>query len=234
MTLYTLGRTLHVAVGAVTLITFWTAALAPKGSPRHRQAGRIYLLSLIGILATASLMLVARLRAGDFAIASFLTFISIYLGTSAWLAWASIRRRRDVAVLTGVVYRLLASFNIAAGLLMIALFVAKRFPLLLVLSTVGVGQGMVMWRLVRRGPRDERWWLEQHMNGAVVNFGATHDTFLALAVGSLVPVLRAPWPRATIAAVVLSIAMALRIWLGRRYLGRHDRAKEAQPMALAS
>jgi hypothetical protein len=233
MTLYALGRTLHVAVGVVTLITFWTAALARKGSPRHRRAGRIYLLSLVGILATASLMLAARLRAGDYAIASFLTFITTFLGTSAWLAWSSIRKRRDVVLLTGPVYRLLASLNIAAGLLMIGLFVMVRVPLVLILSTVGLGLGSSMWRLVLRGPRDENWWLEQHMNAAVVNFGATHDTFLAVAVGSIFPVLRAPFPRAMVAVIVLSTAMALRIALGRRYLRRGPSRQESEPLALA-
>ena len=100
MTLYALGRMLHVIVGVVTLITFWTAALAPKGSPRHRAAGQIYLLSLVGILATASLMLVDRLRAGQLDLAAFLFFIAIFLGTSAWLAWASIRSRRDAVSYT--------------------------------------------------------------------------------------------------------------------------------------
>jgi hypothetical protein len=234
MTLYALGRILHVSVGVVTLITFWTAALAPKASRGHRRAGRIYLMSLVGVLATASLMLVDRLRAGDFAIAAFLTFITVFLGTSAWLAWSSIRRRRDVALLTGPVYRLLASLNIAAGLVMIGLFFVVRFPLVLILSTVGLGLGTSMWRLALRGPRDERWWLEQHMNAAVVNFGATHDTFLAVAVGSAVPVLRAPWPRAMVAVIVLSTALALRIWLGRRYLRPGGRREEAEPMAMAS
>jgi len=233
MTLYALGRMLHVIVGVVTLITFWTAALAPKGSPRHRAAGRIYLLSLVGILATASLMLVDRLRAGQLDLAAFLFFIAIFLGTSAWLAWASIRSRRDVRLLTGTVYRLLASLNIAAGVLMIGLFVVTRFPLMLVLSLVGIGQGAAMWRLALGGPRDERWWLEQHMNAAVVNFGSTHDTFLAVAVGSVVPVLRAPGPRAVVALVVLLVAMALRIGLGRLYLRTQGRSGEGEPMALA-
>jgi hypothetical protein len=49
----------------VTLATFWIAALATKGSALRRRAGAIYLISLIAILVTVSLMLVARLSIGD-------------------------------------------------------------------------------------------------------------------------------------------------------------------------
>jgi hypothetical protein len=225
MDLYSFGRTLHVSVGVVTLATFWIAALAKKGSALHRRAGAIYLISLIAILATSSLMLVARLRVGDASTAAFISILIVFIGTSAWLAWSSIRHKRDVELLTGRVYKLLASLNLVAGVLMVGLFFIARFPLILILSSVGFVLGTTMWRLALRGPRDHRWWLEQHMNAAAVNFAATHDSFLSLAVGSVVPVLREPWPRALIAVSVLSLALVLRIWMGRLYLGSRPGAR---------
>jgi hypothetical protein len=39
MDLYTFGRTVHISVGVITLVTFWIAALARKGSALHRRAG---------------------------------------------------------------------------------------------------------------------------------------------------------------------------------------------------
>jgi hypothetical protein len=224
MDLYSFGRTLHVSVGVVTLATFWIAALAKKGSTLHRRAGAIYLISLIAILATSSMMLVARLRVGDASTAAFISILIVFIGTSAWLAWSSIRYKRSLALLTGRVFKLLASLNLVAGVLMVGLFFVARFPLILILSSVGFVLGTTMWRLALRGPRDRRWWLEQHMNAAAVNFAATHDSFLSLAVGSVVPVLREPWPRALIAVSVLSLALVLRIWLGRLYLRFHRSA----------
>jgi hypothetical protein len=228
MDLYSFGRTLHVSVGVITLATFWIAALAKKGSVLHRRAGAIYLLSLIAILVTASLMLVGRLRLGDTSTAAWIGILMIFLGTSAWLSWSSIRHKQSEPLLTGRVYKLLASLNLGAALLMVGLFVVTRFPLILILSSVGFVLGSTMWRLVLRGPRDQRWWLEQHMNAAAVNFAATHDSFLSLAVGSVVPLLREPWPRALIAVCVLSLALALRIWMGRGYL-RSGRAATGSP-----
>jgi hypothetical protein len=224
MDLYSFGRTLQISVGVVTLATFWMAALAKKGGVLHRRAGAIYLISLVAILATASLMFVARLRVGDTSPAAFIGILTVFLGTSAWLAWSSIRHKRNVALLTGRVYKLLASLNLVAGVLMVGLFFVARFPLILILSSVGFVLGTTMWRLALRGPRDRRWWLEQHMNAAAVNFAATHDSFLSLAVGSVIPVLREPWPRALIAVSVLSLALVLRIWMGRLYLRSHRSA----------
>jgi hypothetical protein len=219
MDLYSFGRTLHVSVGVITLSTFWIAALATKGSALHRRAGAVYLVSLVAILATAGMMLLARLSAGEASMAAWIALLIIFLGTSAWLAWSSIRRKRQgVAMLTGLVYRTLASLNLGAGLVMVGLFLVTGFPLILILSSVGFAMGTAMWRLVLRGPRDRRWWLEQHLNAAAVNFAATHDSFLSLAVGSVVPELRQPWPRALIAVSVLSLALALRMWMGRVYL----------------
>jgi hypothetical protein len=223
MDLYQFGRTLHVSVGVVTLGTFWIAALARKGSVVHRRAGSIYLLSLVAILATSFVMLVARLRHGDASTAAFIAFLTVYVGTSAWLARASIRSKGDPALLIGPFYRLLASLNLAAGVLMIGLFLITRIALILVLSTVGLVMGTAMWRMVLRGPRDHRWWLEQHMNAATANFGATHGSFLSLAVASIVPALRHPLTSALVNAAVIVLALALRIWLGRRYLGSRRR-----------
>jgi len=221
MELYSFSRTLHVSIGLITLATFWIAALARKGSVLHRRAGAIYLVSLIAILVTAGLMLLSRLRQGHASSAVWIGFLIIFLGTSAWLAWSSIRRRQNVTLLTGRVYKTLASLNLGAGVLMVGLFFVARFPLILVLSSVGFVMGTAMWRLVLRGPRDRRWWLEQHMNAAAINFAATHDSFVSLAVGSVIPVLREPWPRALIAVSVLVLALVLRVWMGRLYLRNH-------------
>lgn len=234
MELYSLGRLLHVSVGVVTLASFWIAALARKGGVSHRRAGAVYLISLLGILATSLVMLAGRLAVGDSSTAAFITILIIFIGTSSWLSWSSIRRKQRLEMLTGAVFRALASLNIIAGLLMVLLFFMTGFPLMVILSSVGLVMGTAMWRLVLRGPRDERWWLEQHMNAAAVNFAATHDSFLSLAVGSIIPVLRLPWPRAMIAATVLLLALALRIWLGRRYLRSSYQAEQGLPVTLAS
>jgi hypothetical protein len=58
------------------------------------------------------------------------------------------------------------------------------------------------------------------MNGAMLNFIATHDSFLALGVGSLIPEIRHSVPRMMVALTITAIAIGLRLWLGQRHIGR--------------
>ena len=85
MSLFELGRVLHGTVGIVALAAFWTAALAAKGSDRHRRAGKIYLLALIGVMTLSSLMVAGRALAGDRGVAIFLAFLISIVGTASWL-----------------------------------------------------------------------------------------------------------------------------------------------------
>ena len=62
MTAYQMLVIAHIAAGSVALLTFWTAAIARKGSSIHKAVGKGYLLSMLGILATALPMLVSELR----------------------------------------------------------------------------------------------------------------------------------------------------------------------------
>jgi len=56
MTAYQLLVTAHIAAGSVALLTFWTAAIARKGSPLHKGVGKAYLIAMLGILALAALL----------------------------------------------------------------------------------------------------------------------------------------------------------------------------------
>ena len=55
----------HACLGTVALVSFWTAALSRKGSPRHKSAGRIYVKSMLGIIATALPIAVREARDVD-------------------------------------------------------------------------------------------------------------------------------------------------------------------------
>ena len=79
-------------------------------------------------------MLTGRVMTGNASGAAIIAFLMVCIGTSVWLAWSSVRRKQDVRMLTGRVYRTLATLNILAGLLLIALALRTGYPLPLVLS----------------------------------------------------------------------------------------------------
>jgi len=160
-------------------------------------------------------MVAGKVAHGDMGSAVFFVFLISMVGTASWLTWFSIRRHRDPARLTGLAYRSLATWLIVAGVAVLTLGVARAFPLAIFLSLLGLGFGANMWRLALRPDRGERFWLAHHMNGAMLNFMATHDSFLALGVGSIVPELRHPVPRMLVAVVVVGTGLLLRAWQGR-------------------
>jgi hypothetical protein len=216
MDLFELGRTLHSMAGIVTLVSFWAAALAGKGGPAHRRAGRVYLLSLLVVMALSTLMVAGKVAKGDVASGIFLAFLISLVGTASWLMWFSVRWRRRPERLLGGTYRGLASWLMAAGLALFGLGAARRHPLTMFLSLLGLGFGANMWRLARAAARDGRWWLAHHMNGAMLNFIATHDSFLALGLGSVLPELRQPLPRMMVAVGATVLGVGLRAWMARR------------------
>ena len=217
MDLFELGRSLHSGAGVVALVSFWTAALSAKGGDVHRRAGRVYLAALVGVMGLSTLMVAGKAAAGDAGRAIFLSFLISMVGTASWLTWFSIRRR-EPRTLAGTTYRVLATWLILAGLGLFPLGVARRAPLTMFLSLLGAGFGANMWRLALGRPGG-RWWLSQHMNGAMLNFIATHDSFLALGVGSVVPELRQGVPRMCIAVGLTAAAIVARVVLGRRHAG---------------
>ena len=75
MTAYSLLVTTHIAAGSIALLTFWTAAIARKGSPIHKGAGKAYLLSMLGILATALPMALIFIGRGRIGIGVFFAYL---------------------------------------------------------------------------------------------------------------------------------------------------------------
>jgi hypothetical protein len=216
MEVFELGVALHGAVGVVALGSFWAAALARKGGEVHRRAGKVYLVSMLGVMAFATLLVVGKVLQGDPAFAIFFAFLISLVGTASWLTWFSIRRRREPRRLTGGIYRALATWLIAAGAALFGLGVARGRPLTMFLSLLGLGFGVNMWRLALAPAQDARWWLAHHMNGAMLNFIATHDSFLTVGLGTVLPEIRQPLPRMLVAVSVTAIAILVRVRQARR------------------
>lgn len=219
MDLFELGRLLHSLVGVIALVAFWIAAYATKGGGLHRRTGKIYLAALIGVMTLSTLMVAGRAVQGDPGVAIFLAFLISMVGTASWLTWFSIRLKHDDRRLHGAIYRCLASWLVIAGVALLGLGISRGMPLMMLLSCLGVAFGLNMWRLALTPSRDKRWWLEQHMNGVMLNFIATHDSFIALGVGTVVAELRQPVARMLIAAGVIAAGLVLRAAASRRFRG---------------
>jgi len=217
---YSVGRWLHSLAGIVALVAFWRAANASKGSDAHMRHGRTYLFALLLVMLLSMLMVGAKVMDGDIGSAIFFVFLISMVGTASFLTLAPIRWRKQPERITGLVYRCLASWLILAGSGLFVIGVARRVGLIMFLSLLGVAFGSNMWRLARR-PRvaeNDFAWLEHHLNGVMLNFIATHDSFLAIGLGSYVPNLRESVQRMIVAVIVTAMGLFLRYKAGKMYL----------------
>ena len=93
MTAYQTLVTLHGAAGTVALAAFWVAALAAKGRPVHRTAGKVFFVAMLAIVATAIPMVPAFVARGMHGIATFLGYLVVLVASGLWLGWFALRRK---------------------------------------------------------------------------------------------------------------------------------------------
>ena len=236
MSIYKLLAFLHIGLGCLALATFWAAALAKKGSPFHKASGKVYLVSMTGIVVTALPMALIILSVGKTVIAGFLLYLVLIVATAVWQAWRAIRDKRDWARYVGPVYRVLTWMNLlgALGMVALGLFFAQQMQLVIVsFSAIGFIAFYQMRRFARAAPCDPRWWLGEHIGAMLGNAAATHIAFLAIGLPRLVPALAHPlWINIAWLAPLVVVGLA-RVWLTRKYLPPRAAAIKPATAALA-
>jgi hypothetical protein len=212
----------HALFGAPALVTFWIAALARKGSTLHRRAGRVYLVTMLGIVVTTLPLMVVKAQQGRTVFVILLGYLFLVAATGMTLAWRAIREKRDLSRFASLGFRALAVTFVLYALVIVALSgMAPSAPsatFMVGVSSLGLWTGIDLWRLLRRPDARERWWLAQHLNGATLNFAATHASFLGLGLRRAIPALEGPWMNTTAQLSVVALALLLRWRLGRRFL----------------
>ena len=215
---------LHVLCGTVALIAFWSAAALRKGSPRHRLAGRVFLVAMCGILATGVPLALHFLLTARPNGAAFLGYLLVITAQAMWMAWRAITDKRDWrAMVARPGWRALQLASLLSGLAILTLGLVRGEALFLGFSMVGIVLGAQMWRFARRGPRHLNWHVVQHYQ-AILGCGiATHIAFLGIGMRPLWAWLRThasvpeqltfllPW------FAPLAVAIAAGIWLDRKW-----------------
>lgn len=186
MDAYRLLVIVHFACGVAALATYWTAAIAPKGRPVHRAAGKAYVLAMLGICATAAPMAAVFFARGKPGIATFLAYLVVLTLTGLWLGWRAIRSKRDQSAFRGRAYFIVALVALATAGTVLAVGVAMGNPLLMGFSGVGLLSGaQMLWRRARPMAAGN-WWLQEHYSAMVGLGAATHIAFLGIGLNRLV------------------------------------------------
>lgn len=178
---------LHVAVGTLALIGFWTAAALRKGSSRHRLVGRVYLLAMVAVIVSGVPLVIQRASDGHTVTAAFLGYLLLITATGVWTAWRAIRDKADPVAYTGVVFRGFGLANVLAGFGVLALGIKVGSPLLMGFSAIGLFAGQDMLRKRRQILGKPLWWREEHYTAMLGNGVATHIAFLGIGLPRLLP-----------------------------------------------
>lgn len=210
---------LHGLAGGVALVTFWAAAFLRKGSLRHRRAGQVFLVAMVGILVTATPMAWIIHRAGKPVIAAFLAYLVVIVAAATWRQWRAVRDRARIDRYAGPVFVALALLSVLAGTAVLALGIRVGSPLLMGFSVVGLftGSQQLYARLHReRLAARRRWWLSEHYSAAIANGSAVHIAFFAIGLPRLLPAFaNSAWAYVGWFAPLL-VAIAVLRWLDRR------------------
>lgn len=231
MELFELARLAHIAVGTVVLASFWGAALARKGSDRHRRLGRVYVLAMGALLAATLVLAAGSVVSGAPMRAVFNVYVSLISVASVWMAWTSIARRHDVDRYRSWTYKAICFTLGGYGLFLLAsvprMGLPARMAMVTAFAVLGLTiAGAMAWRLVR-GADHPRWWLSEHLTAMSINFAATHASFSILALSAVFPALQEPWMRTAVLVGWMSSALVVRVWAGRRFLPPHGRSLTA-------
>ena len=231
MTAYSLLVTAHIAAGSVALLTFWTAAIARKGSPLHKGVGKAYLIAMLGILASALPMALMFISHGRIGIGVFFAYLVVITGTSVWLAWRSIRMKRDVRGYHDRRYRMVGWGNLLAGLVVFAIGLARGDVLLSTFCWIGVFTGIGMLRQARTLPTAPNWWLREHYGAMLGNGVATHVAFLGVGLNGFLASFGIAWLQLLPWFGPLTVALVAGVYLNRRYGARKVAGVAAQVTA---
>ncbi|ALN78213.1 hypothetical protein [Lysobacter antibioticus] len=211
---------LHIAIGCLALIGFWTAGLARKGSPLHRRAGQVFLIAMTGILVTGVPMALHKWQGGQPITAAFLGYLLVITATGVWTSWRAVRDKRDVVRYTGPVYVALAALSLLSGAAILALGLKVGAPLLSGFSSIGLFIGADLlhkrWRRDRLAQRP-RWWLIEHYTAMIGNGIATHIAFLGIGLPRLLPAIDGVALHYAAWFGPLVVAVGAKLWFDRRW-----------------
>ncbi|MEH6414666.1 hypothetical protein [Pseudomonas sp. CGJS7] len=219
-TAYAIVKYLHIAVGALALIGFWSAGLARKGSPLHRRAGQLFLLAMSGIVVTAVPMTLYALHQGKPNTAAFLAYLVVITATGTWAGWRAIADKRDVHRYTGLVYTALAVLSLLSGAAMLGLGLKIGAPLFAGFSSIGLYVGIDMLRKRRMRERlaqQPRWWLVEHYTAMIGNGIAVHIAFLGIGLPRLLPMVDGTALHYAAWFGPLLVAIIAKLWADRRW-----------------
>jgi uncharacterized membrane protein len=234
MSIYQALVYLHVVCGVAALLTFWTAAMARKGSALHKAVGRGYLIAMCGIIATAAPMSAFFFFRGLTAIGIFLLYLCVITSTAMWTSWRAVQLKRAPEQFFSKRHRAVALLNLAAAAVVLVAGLWQGNALLSVFWIVGAMIAFNMLRAARKqNALAPNWWLREHYGAMLGNGVATHIAFLSIGLMPVLSKLKIPGIEVLPWLLPLAVSAIAGAYLDRRYGAKPTRRNEIATAARA-
>ena len=184
---------LHIVAGTVALLAGVIALVTTKGGRRHRQAGRMFLVSMGVVVATVFVLL--ALDATSFRI--ILTLVAIFSGYLAFSGYRWLSRKRPSSTAHVIDWGAAASVILACvglGVWGITWFLDGRsFGIVMVVfGGIGVAFGTMDVRLFHSDDHGD--WMVSHLQRMISAFIATVSAVSAVNLTPLLGIVAWLWP----------------------------------------
>lgn len=209
---------IHIAIGTLGLLFYWSALLSKKGSLFHKNSGRIFLVVLIGVSISVAPVLYSRTGKIEPPFIVQMVYLVTCLCTVSFLAWSAIRWKKQPERFRGTHLIVLGSVLFALGVFVLFAGLIGGDPVAVVLSWVGLVFGPTMIAFFREGrPLHPRWWLIWHLNSVSALFNAVHGTLLYVVAVYSGMVGEGVFGKVFFQIVTIAGAVAMRLYFGSRF-----------------
>jgi hypothetical protein len=182
----------HIAGGTVAILAGLVALVSEKGGRRHRASGRVFSLSMLGVLVSAAILTVISRSL-------YLGALTVGAGAPAFSGWRVLKRKRpDIDPsqrATSLDWSVSIALLVAALLLLGVAFsdptVANRGLVFALGGSASAHMTYDLWRFAKPTgwPAGPRAWIFEHL----VRMTATYFAALAAFSGSVLVLFDPPW-----------------------------------------
>jgi hypothetical protein len=177
----------HVAGGAVALVAFWIPAMARKGGPLHRKAGRVYVKGMSLVVVTSVPLSLVSFARGNWLAGTFLLYLFVITLAALYSGTRALKSKAGPRVYITPTYVAMAWATLLSGVAVLLIGLMTRTWLLAGFSLIGLTAGPSALAFIRKPPTDARFWWYEHFSGMIGTGIAAHVAFLNFGAQRLIP-----------------------------------------------
>lgn len=173
-------RLLHIAAGAMALLTFSVPLFTRKGGVAHRRVGLVYVGAMFAAALTAVLITPIRLmqRTPDrYPATLFLAYVALLSFSAAFYGVRVLGQKKRKTAHANAVDLSVPVLLVVASVAMSAYGAIVHDRLATYFPFIGLLVAVPEIRTLRSSPTEDRWWLAEHSGAMLISCIATLTAF---------------------------------------------------------